>query len=418
MRKSAFGLVAIVASLTAFVATIGGAKAQEPERGETVTSRSRGELDPLGVRMGSFMFFPQLSLSGVYDDNIYRADTGEESDIITVISPSMQLRSNWNNHALNFFATGDFGFYSDFDQEDYQDYSVGADGRADFTRDNFLTGALSYSTHHEERESPDDANGVEPTEFSLLATDVAYVHRFGRFTGSVGAGFQRYDFDDVVTSVPSTINNDDRDRDEREMFLRLGYDIVPGYEAFVRGTYVIRDYADQFDDNGFERSSTGYEVVAGAALDFTGVTTGEVFAGYRSQSPDDIAFSDITGVQYGGTIVWNVTGLTTFNFLLDRSIEETTLDGSSGYFATHAGVKVDHELLRNLLLGANVDYTRRQYEEVVRDDTDAGAGLYAKYMLNRHLYVSLDYDYARRSSNAVGEDFTNNVYMLRLQTQY
>jgi hypothetical protein len=158
--------------------------------------------------------------------------------------------------------------------------------------------------------------------------------------------------------------------------------------------------------------------VVGTALDFTGVTTGEIFAGFRAQNPDEPTFGDISGAQYGGNITWNPSGLTTVNGFVERTIEETTLTGSPGFFATHSGLSVDHELLRNLLLGVNLDYTVRAYEEIGRDDKDLEAGLYGKYMMNRNLYISANYDYTRRNSNVGGEDFLKNVFMLKLETQY
>ena len=390
------------------------AGAQEPARGETVTSRSRPELDPLGIRSGGMFFYPQLSIAELYDSNIFSTDTGETDDNITLISPSLQLRSDWNNHALNLFATSDFGLYTLNDSENYVDYALGGDGRIDATRDTSLDWAISHVQRHEDRGSPDDLNGVEPTLFTVLTPEISLSQSFGRISVEVGGGLQRFDFDSAVIAG----DNDDRDRDEWEGTLRLGYEIVPGYEAFIRGAYFARAYEDTFDDNGFERSSTGYEAVAGTALDLTGVTTGEIFAGFRLQNPDDVTFGDIRGAQYGGSITWNPSGLTTVNGFIERTIEETTLTGSPGFFATHSGLTVDHELLRNMLLGVSASYTTRAYEEIDRDDNDLEAGLYGKYMMNRNLYISANYDYTRRTSDVAGEDFTKNVFMLKLETQY
>ena len=39
------------------------------DRGETVTNRSRPELDPLGMHAGSFLIYPRLGLQEAYNDN-------------------------------------------------------------------------------------------------------------------------------------------------------------------------------------------------------------------------------------------------------------------------------------------------------------------------------------------------------------
>ncbi|MCK5275371.1 MAG: hypothetical protein KAR37_12025, partial [Alphaproteobacteria bacterium] len=67
-------LVAISLSLCIPLGMFGTAGAQEPQPGETVTDRVRPELDPLGVNMGGFVFFPQLGIAEHYDDNIFSTD--------------------------------------------------------------------------------------------------------------------------------------------------------------------------------------------------------------------------------------------------------------------------------------------------------------------------------------------------------
>lgn len=396
------------------------AVAQEPVRGETVTSRVRPELDPLGIRMGSFLFFPQLGVAARYDDNVYSTETNEVDDTITLVNPEIRLRSNWSNHALNFIAGAEAGYYSDNDSEDYIDYFAGVDTRLDFSRDSSLEASAKYSILHEDRGSPEGVNGIEPTEYSLLATGANYKHQFSKFSMALGGQLNRYDYEDGLDAVLLTvINNNDRNHDAWQGSLRLGYEVSPGFELFVRGTYFAVSYDEEKDlDTPFDRDSTGYEAVAGTAFDITGITFGELFAGYRSQEPDDIAFEPMKGPQFGASITWIPSGLTTIKGDIVRTVEETTQLDSPGFFATRYGLGIDHELLRNLLLGINGSYTDRDYEGIPREDNDVMGGAYVKYLLNRHLYISLNYDYSDRRSNSANEDFVKNVYMLRLQTQY
>ncbi len=392
---------------------------REPIRGVTVTDRARPDLDPLGIRAAGFLLYPKLAVAEQYDDNIFSTDTDEEDDFITIANPSIQLRSNWRNHALNFVGTAEIGRYAENSDEDYEDYTIGADGRVDIVRDSFVKAAISFSELHEERGSPDDPGGDEPTEFSVLFPQVGVFHRFGRFNLNVDGTLRRFDFDDAsVAGVP--INNDDRDRNEWEATVRLGYEIVPRYEAFIRASYNVRDYDDAVDDNGFDRDSDGFAVVAGTAIEFTGVTFGNVFVGFHSQDRDDPALSTINGVKFGGQIIWNVTGLTTVKGFVRRTIEETTLAGAAGFFATRVGASVDHELLRNLLVGAEASFTNSAYEGIDRDDDDIGFGVYGKYLLNRHLYLSARYDFRDRESTGADEGrvFDKNVFMVSLATQF
>jgi hypothetical protein len=419
-----FSTAALFAAPLIVLVSLPAAEAQEPQRGETVTSRTRPELDPLGIRTGSFLFFPQLGVAARYDDNLFASDTGEIDDTITVVSPEFRLQSDWNNHALNFVAGAEAGFYADNSTEDYVDYFAGADTRLDVTRASQISASAMYSILHEARGDPEaDDAALEPTDYSRLAAGVDYTHRFNRLSLGIGGLFDRYDYDDDVDKGTGfVINNDHRDRDEWQGSLRLGYEVSPGFELFARGTYFTVAYDVEADvPLGLDRDSTGYETVAGVAFDLSGVTFGEVFAGYRSQDPDDIMLETMKGPQFGGSLTWNPSGLTTVQAEIVRTVEETTQVASPGYFATRYGLGIDHELLRNLLLGLNGSLTTQDYEgSIDRNDDYVRGGLYAKYLMNRYLYVSFNYNYTDRRSNgvdAVGE-YNKNVYMLRLQTQY
>src|SRR3546814_5358226 len=95
-------------------------------------------------------------------------------------------------------------------------------------------GGVNYLASTEERGSPDDVNGEEPTEYTLITPFVGAFHRWNRVSLDVEAGADVLDFDDVGTAAGTTINNDDRDRTEYSLTTRLGYDIMPQYEAFIR----------------------------------------------------------------------------------------------------------------------------------------------------------------------------------------
>ncbi|HEY5608680.1 MAG TPA: outer membrane beta-barrel protein, partial [Alphaproteobacteria bacterium] len=47
----------------------------EVERGETVMSRARPDYDPIGLRLGGFVLYPELWLQESYDSNIFATPT-------------------------------------------------------------------------------------------------------------------------------------------------------------------------------------------------------------------------------------------------------------------------------------------------------------------------------------------------------
>ena len=96
---------------------------------------------------------------------------------------------------------------------------------------------------------------------------------------------------------------------------------------------------------------------------------------------------------------------------MKRGVSETTLVSSSGNLSTAVNASVDHELLRNLILTGRLGKGTNREDEYIR------AGVRAKYMLNRYVYLTLDYDYATRESNAANSDYDTNKVLFKIRGQ-
>lgn len=400
------------------------AAAQQLPAGETVNSRPRPETDPLGVRVGSFLLFPRLAMDAYYDDNIFNAPSSRRGDFVTVVNPKVSLESDWTNHSLILEGSGGIGFYADNTDENYQDYGVKADGRFDVTRDIAAYAGIAYNEGHEDRGSPDDVGGADPTIFNSAPAYLRYDHIFGRMNVTADLNALILDYSDATAST-GPINNDDRDRLETGAQIRVGYEIIPTeYAVFGRVRVNDRSYDDGIDDNGLDRDSHGAEGVIGVELNRGGIVFGDLFVGFAGQRYGDANLPNIAGVTGGGSMNWNITPLMTLNGTVARSIEETTLNNASGFFSTRLSTGLDYELLRNLLLNAQARVSQSDYEGTngfERTDYVYGGGLGARYLLNRYFYASFDYTHERRASSdsrgGVDPDYENNVFLIRLEGQ-
>lgn len=391
----------------------------QPRRGETVTSRPRPQYDPLGVRMGSFVLFPGVGVEEQYESNIYATPNNTDDDFITRVMPNLRLRSDWNNHLLQLEAGGDLGFYEDHTKEDFQDYHVGANGRVDIRRSTQLYLGSSFQHLHESRENPDSPGpnvADEPTQLNVYSANSSLRHEFGRINATLGGSIDRLSFEDPDAVGGGTVNEHDRDRFVYGSTLRVGYQIVPEYEAFIRGSYNKREYDGK--ENGVDRDSQGFGVAVGMSVDFGGLIFGDFFGGYRYQDYKDPTLDSFGGFGGGANITWNVTKLTTITGLLSGDIEETTEAGASGRLVTTGQIGVDHELLRNLILGANVNLTRDDYEGIDRTDWIYGGSANATYLINRYLRAGLEYNFRERDSDVSDDDFTNHIVLIRIGLQY
>ena len=210
----------------------------------------------------------------------------------------------------------------------------------------------------------------------------------------------------------ATLDQDFRDRTENEVALRVGYEVSPGYEAFVRGAVNERDY-----DSNKARESQGYETVAGVAMDITGKVRGEAYVGHMKQDYDSLN-DDIDELTFGGNMIWNPTAITSVEAGMNRGVQETALNGS-GIVVTDYSVRAEHEVRRNILVAAHAGLQEQEYEGAAsnineRGDTYVVAGAEAKYLITRNFSASLGYTHTDRDSNNTARDYTSDVVLLKL----
>lgn len=385
-------------------------------RGDTVATRARPELDPLGIRAGAFLVFPELTIEEIYNDNIFAENSDETDDFITSLRPEVTVESNWSRHALAIAGGGDFGFYAQNSDENYQDWFAATNGRFDVSRDTALFLGGGAARRHEVRGTSEDTEGSEPTVYYAYNAFGRYDQNFDRIGLTVDALFDRLDYTNTPAEGPGDDLNNDRDRNVYSTPIRLGFEINPDYEAFVRLTPNVRRYDQTPDDDGFDRDSWGYSAVGGVALDFGGITFGELYAGYMQQFYDDSDLSTVNAPTFGGALTWNATTLTTVSLAVERAVLETTFEDASAYVSTSGELTVDHELLRNVILTAGGAITNNNYEGANRTDWFYIGNLGARYLLNRNLYLSAGYLYRHRTSDEVN-NFDQNLFRLGLQAQ-
>lgn len=377
------------------------ANANDYERGVSVFERYRPAYEALGVKAGAFNVFPEIEITGEHRTNIFKTEDNNIDDFITTIKPAVSVVSDWNLHEVEVYSSGEFALYDDNEQEDFEDFIVGANGRLDFPGETTLKAGIQYSDDHEDRGSADDVDGVEPTDFFTLSANAGIEKKLGIFSFLLEGETKDIDFDDSPTTG-APVNNDDRDRVENSGTLRFGYELPSNYEAYVKGTYSTRDYDDAVDDFGNNRDSDGYDLVTGLTLDITGKIKGDAFVGYQKREYDDASLGDIDGVTFGTGVLWNITGLTSLNLNIARTIEETTLDNASGFVSTGYGAVLEHEILRNLLFGANFNFAKAEYEGGTLNRTDdvIRTGAELRYLVNRNISIKGLYGFEQRETDA------------------
>jgi len=385
----------------------------DPIRGQSVSERPRPDFDATPLSVGAFEFFPAMNFTGYYDSNIFAQTSGETSDFVWKANPAFSLLSNWGRDAVALTGFGDFDYYSVHNAQNYNSGALQAEGRWDIAHQTWLSGAASYQRVTELDGAPaTPGNPAEPSQYNLYSAGAEAYRGLGLLKAKVNFNTSYYDYSPLDLIGGGTQDQDARDRFQNKVSSEVSYDVSENLKPFVRGGYNWRSYTN--DD---QHSSDGENVDFGARMDFGGIITAEAYLGYLRQNyfnfPDDVGALD-----FGGDLLWNVTGLTSIEVKASRSIEETEIGTFSSYIASGGDITITHELRRNVLIDAHVGYTGLDYQAAFRHDDYYDGGVGTRYFINRNLYTDFTYDYERRGTNATGENFNRNILLTRLGIQY
>jgi hypothetical protein len=365
-----------------------------------VMDRKQPEYAARGIRAGTFLVYPTLTTSILYDSNVFATPDGQ-SDGVFVVRPELAVRSDWTRHKLDMYANLDARKFFRFEDEDKVSGSVGFDGRVDVRSDIAIDTRASFAHITEERGTGDSFDPNDDLlEYDNLRAGVTVRKGFNRLYTALSYDYLNQDYKDT------NFDQDFRDNDKHVLRGRVGYRISPLTSVFVEPSVNWRDYRDETLD------SDGWRAVAGLAFEPTRLMKGEVFAGYLSQDYD--SYDDIETVTFGGHLEWYVTPLMTISFDANRETDSTF--GSSrleSYFSARA----DYELRRNVILSGLVGYENAEYEDVDRNDDTVTAAAIVKYLVNPWLSVGAEYRYKTFESDVVS-DYDRHRVGLTATAQY
>jgi hypothetical protein len=387
---------------TAFVALMSpAALAQEGDnpflrgRYTAVTERAQPEFDPEPVRAGAFNINASIGASAAYNDNIFAQPTNEESDTIFRIQPQVDVRSNWSTHEIALGGAVDHREYKDNDSETSTDYNVYLNGRADVTRSFALRAGIDAEHVTEERYEPASQGAPEPAAFDAYGAFASASYRMDRVQIEATVGFREQEYDQVAQQL--------RDNQDTYVSGRISYAISPDVAVFVQGRRSEQDYS--FSD----REGTRTTIDAGVNFELAAPFRGEIAVGSFEDDRDN--YADADGLSVAANVQWFPTQLTTVTFHGFSGAFDPGLVNSVTATTANYGVRVDHELYRNVLLFGAMRVENQQFEGIDRED-DAFAGSFgAAWKLNKNAHIEGSYSFRSQDSSgaAAGPDLDQNV---------
>lgn len=395
--------------------------------GRTVKPAQPAVAGGAPFQAGSFLVYPEIDVTWLYDDNLYFSNTARVSDHAIIVAPALWVQSNWAKHALNFHAATEATRYNNYSAENSDDYRVSAEGRYDFSGNSNIYGGVRVSKDHEDRESPDARNGLNPTQYRQYRFYGGIFNQIDRWSVRIAGTAQQLNYRDVnfLTGggAINIINNDDRDRWQYTGGVRVGYELSPRLEPYAQVAFDNRRYKDAVDDLGYHRDSDGERYLVGVKWNVPKTLKLDAFTGWSRQNYADARFADVKSPVVGAALLWAVANRTTLSAYLDRTVEETTVSRtvapgvvvvSSSYLNTYVSMGINHRLTDAWSLRANGSVSRVDYQGLSRTDDYYGVTVGLVYRIHRNLFLDVDLSSRELKSSIPTEDFKKRVLFVRL----
>lgn len=388
----------------------------------TGTSAQTAQETPLGrsgVRVGTIILQPTVTLKSQYDDNIFRQETGRKGSAILSVRAGATAKTDWRRHSIDLSAAVEAGHFTSSSDDDFLDAKIAATGILDISRSSRFRLRAGAERRHERRGGDDT-----PT---TLGGPVKEIAGFVEATGQYAPGrlkvqpsvrFERRDFQDRRLIGGGIGDQDDRDRQIITGGVEFGYNLPGPLELTARADLSRTDFDDARDRGGFDRDNTRLRVLAGARIDQDRLLSGAVLLGYQKRWSDDPALSDFSGPAVEAQVEWRPRRYLSFAATARRAEEETTIIGASAASVAYGEIRATWEVQRFVDLKAVAAYERRSFRGANRRDKTLVLGVGAEWRARETTAISAGYRFIDEASNAPGESFRTNLVHVAIEHRF
>jgi hypothetical protein len=384
--------------------------------------RPSSGFEPIGLRLGDFFWFPRAELDEAYNSNIFATTTSPTYDLITALTPSFDLLSNFSRNALNLHAGSLLQVYADHPAQNTQDGVISTDGRLDVTGGSTLYGSAQVAHQHISYGSPNSPGSIaQPVTYWDYTATAGYAQVGRRFSYQVDGGVIAGQYNAAPLVGGGVLPQSFQDATISSAAVRGNYEIIPDYLGYVRVGGNLFNYWHTTRAN-----FSTYSVNLGLQILPRHLISGEAYAGYLAQNFAQSGLSSTSTPDFGGRLTWNITRLTTLTFTGLTTFSTgtpgspTIINGSAGnsYLSKVLTANADHQLLRNVILNLSTSYENDSFQGITRTDNVFYVSAGVRYLVNRNLFLGGSFSYYQRSSTLAGNSFNQNILTLRVGTQF
>ena len=393
----------------------------ETAPGVTVTSRSRPELDPLGVRVGNVVVRPQLVESVGYESNVLGRARARGSAVVETAA-NLSAVSDWSRNSARAEITVDDFRYPSVPQQSYTNWTASLGGTYEIGRD-VLTARFEHLSLNQTARDLDVPSLQGPVNFNVDTVSASYRVNLNRVSITPGVSVSNYDYaNGTANGLP--YRQGYRDRVVVTPSVATAYEFSPRRSVVVVMRNAVASYTQR--QAGLPvRDYNDPALLGGVDYDITGLLRVRLLAGYEARIFASAGYKTIQSPVIEVSAIWNPTGLTTVTGTVSRRIQDTADDSTAAFTQTSVVGKVDHEFRRNILLSGSGGIYFGEYERGVGNQTLYTAGAGATYLVNRNARLSATYDFLSRSSaggatlgpngQSFGSNYTDHRLMLQVK---
>lgn len=371
--------------------------------------------DPVGIRLGSFVYFPEAEINGASFSNVF-ASPNAEDDVAAEIRTRSRLVSNWKVHALELNSTSFWSFYDQFDSENDKAYSVGARGRLDITRRTDLQAAVNYDHAQEDRGAIDASTAGERPDIDTLRGELALRHRMNRLETRLRASITDTDIGESEDGFGFVFTNEERDAVINEQAVRLTYDLKPSFAVFTEAGLNQREYKTAPLSDGLLRDGDGQRYRLGLDFGEEGqILRGEISIGYGIQDHDTQPLQDVEAFLFDSNVTYRFNELTAFRLLARTEIGDTTTADASGVVTQSVGVEARHAFRRYFIGTAGITFANNDYAGIDLTEDEIRLNLEAEYYASRELVLFSRYQHVDFNSSEPDADWQSDEFRVGLR---
>ena len=373
-----------------------------------------------GVKAGSFLIWPNLTLEQEYNDNVLSTENDTESDFATIINPSLIIKKDYRRHEFIALLDSEVRRYWDLTDENVENYTAKFEGNLEVKRGIDIPINVSYKNGYLKRQDQRRASAndvtIEPLTLKTFEAETGIRYKPNRLSLEFLGNYRKADFGNGKLANGTVLKRDNRNVSIIKSVIRAAYDTLTGWTPFAEITFSKDDYTNE-TSGSTSRDNNLFRLLAGTSFNYKGLVYGFFGAGWDKRSYKDSRVADATGLVLESKISWEPRAKSKFTFDLSRETFEDNLI-IAGLTETTSGLEYKHELKKDLFMKLMGSYRSEDFNNSARKDTTLETGLDIIYIVNPRLQIGADYNYVTRDSTISGLDMDNNVFMIRAKTTW